>query len=262
MCDKIIFTTAFKDIKRSEFTHYQRSNETYINYFMNLASEIKYKLVCYVEDDIHRLLLSKYNFNDNIIFVDFNDVDTIYKKYNNDNIKVVNSPEYKHLIPSYRKTNPEHVYGEYNSITCSKSDFVAHTKKIYTNYEYYAWIDFGCCRGTNCTIPKNINMNELKNKIYFNYFDFPNLDNKIHEYRMLKSFTIFFDGSQFIVHNSLVEIFKKLCEEKIKYWISINTSDDDQNLFLQIYYDHPELFELKFKGDGWFKLFYKLRLPS
>lgn len=36
-----------------------------------------------------------------------------------------------------------------------------------------------------------------------------------------------------------------------------NLCDDDQNVVLQIYYDNPDLFDLKYSNNIWFSLFKK-----
>ena len=243
--DKIIFVTAYKNIGRHNWKFFQRNFEDYCFYFMNLANNIKYNLVCYIEDDVKGYLKSKFKFNDNILFENLNKVDSFLKKYNNLTKDIINSEDYQNKIPNDRKTNPEHLHSEYNTMNFSKLNFLKFTKEKYDCYDFYAWIDFGCIRMWSMdSIPKNINLQLLKEKITFHCFSIPDIKNKIHEYDMLKSHEIFFDGSQFIIHKSFIDLFENLCEKKIIDWIKINTTDDDQNLFLQIYYDNPSLFEL------------------
>ena len=75
-CDKdIIFTTAYKDIHRGQWEGFVRSNQTYLNYFYNLATHIHYTLVVYVEDPIKEMM-KEHVFRDNILFVDMNNVST------------------------------------------------------------------------------------------------------------------------------------------------------------------------------------------
>ena len=71
---EIIFTTAFKDIQRSKWNDFQRTNANYYNDFYKLAENIHYKLIVYIETDEPKI-------NDNIIFVKINEVDTFYDKY-------------------------------------------------------------------------------------------------------------------------------------------------------------------------------------
>jgi hypothetical protein len=79
----IIFTTAYKDISRNNWLHYYRTNQSYYTNFCKLANNIEYKLVVYLNDSIKTELFLYNNnfFNDNIIFIDINEVDTFYNKY-------------------------------------------------------------------------------------------------------------------------------------------------------------------------------------
>lgn len=254
--NNILFVTAFKDINRSKYSHYTRTNDTYFYYFFNLVNNIKYKLVVYVENYIRDILLSKYEFKDNIIFMDLNKVDTFYKRYNEINKIIIASKFYQNKIPKSRKTNPEHCHAEYNSITNSKSNFLRDAKKNNSNYEFYAWVDFGCIRNSS-SMPPSIDFTLLPKQITFHCFQKPL--NKRHEYDILTTWDIYFDGSQIIIHTSLIEIFDSLCNEKLKKWCEIIVTDDDQSLVLQIYYDHPELFNLII-NDRWYSLLSSLKI--
>ena len=77
-----------------------------------------------------------------MIFKDMNDVDTFYDKYIDIDTEIINSDEYKSKIPSHRKNNPEHCQTGYNLINNSKICFIKHTKKYFSNYKFYSWIDF------------------------------------------------------------------------------------------------------------------------
>jgi hypothetical protein len=165
----------------------------------------------------------------------------------------MNSNEYKSKIPLSRQNNPEHLYSAYNLINHSKVNFINNTKRLFPNYEYYSWIDFGYVReASNC--PKNINIENLSKKIIYHCLEVPNLNNKISENEMLKSDNIFITGSSFIIHNELVERFQDIYENKLLEWHKKMVTDDDQNLVLQLYYDNPEIFELKL-NNKWFSLY-------
>ena len=76
----ILFVSAFKDIGRSRWPIYTRSNEEYIRYFMDLAMNIKYKLIVFIEPHIREILVSK-QLPSNIILLDCNLVRTFYDKF-------------------------------------------------------------------------------------------------------------------------------------------------------------------------------------
>jgi len=243
---EIIFTTAFKDIHRSQWNYFQRTNANYYDDFYKLAKNINYKLIVYVETDETSL-------NENIIFVKINEVDTFYDKYLEREKEIIESENYKNKIPNHRKVNPEHVYAEYNLINNSKINFVKHTKKLFPNYQYYAWIDFGTFNRNVENIPKNINFELLVPKITYNCFNCLSTT-RPDPNDMLASDVIYFQGSTFIVHNEYVNLFHDLWEKKLLEFQEKNITDDDQNVVLQIYFDNPTLFN-KVYTNHWYTLY-------
>lgn len=258
MTDKdIIFVTAYKDINRKEWEYYNASNDYYINYFYNLANNIKYKLIVYLEDDIRSIITNNAQFNDNIIFKNLNEVDTFYNKYIENDRKIINSDIYRKKIPEWRSNSPEHLYSEYNLINHSKINFVRHTKELYSEYKFYAWIDFGRMNGDIDNIPKNLNISLIpENKITYHFVNNPPTSRE-NEDEMLTTHQVFILGSSFIVPTDLVMPFEKLFEDKLIEWQEKYITDDDQNLVLQIYFDNPELFN-QLKHDKWYGMYSKL----
>jgi len=58
--NNIIFTTAYKDISRKNWTSYKRTNNDYLDGFYNLANNIQYPLIVYLEDNFkNEILLNK-----------------------------------------------------------------------------------------------------------------------------------------------------------------------------------------------------------
>jgi hypothetical protein len=257
--NSIVFVTAFKDIGRNKWNTIPRTNEEYIKTFLNLANNIEYKLVVFVENDIYNTLKT-YNFNSNIIFVLSSKYKTYYETYLLNEKKMINSTEYKNKIPLDRKRAPEHWCAEYNLVNHSKINYISHTKKKYPNYEYYAWIDFGCIRKTIDDVPKNIDFSKLKKKICYLSINTPP-NNKINSNDMLKSHTVYLAGSQFITHNTLVEKHESLYTKQLERWKNEIICDDDQNAILQIYFDNKELFHIYSGNNEWFSLF-RLHLNS
>lgn len=251
---EIIFVTAFKDINRDKWEHYSLSARRYIDYFYTLSDNISYKLIVYLEDNIKHIVIKNKQFRENIIFEDFNKVNTFFNNFIEDDIKIISSKEYKDKIPYNRKHLPEHLYSEYNLINHSKINFISHTKKLYPNYLFYAWIDFGRMNESLNNIPRDIDINLIpKNKISYHCVNEPPL-NKITSNDMLKSNFVFFLGSSFIVPNNLVDLFELLWRKKIIEWQKNNITDDDQNLVLQIYFDNIDLFN-KIKYDKWYGMY-------
>ncbi len=254
----IIFTTALKDIGRNCWDHYQRSNDTYIERFLKLAQNISYPLIAYLEKPLLEKV-SSYTFPENVIFIDMECVDTFYDKYYEREKQIIESPEYKKKVPQNRWNNPEHKYAEYTLITHSKCNFVAKTKKLYPDFTFYAWIDFGCIYHID-NVPQDLFLPEdlLKNKITFPLLKKPEPQHRLTEEKMLGIDDIYIDGSQYIIHKNLVFLYEDLYRKKIEMWQSLKTCDDDQTLVYQLYMDDPELFFLV-EEKHWFTLFYHFR---
>jgi hypothetical protein len=253
--ETILFVTAFKDIRRDLWGIVPRSKHDYIRDFIPLAETLKYNLLVYVEDDVYNTL-EAYNFPSNIHLIKSKEVqNTFFDRFLESEKEIMYSDQYKSKIPSDRKGAPEHIYPEYTLINHTKINYVADAKKRYPNYEYYSWLDFGAARINIHDVPKNIKVDLLKTKISYLVLNQPPVT-RVKEDDMLKSHSIYFPGGQFIVHTSLVETFETLVEEKLISWREREkwVCDDDQNLILQIYFDHPELFQLYHRNE-WLSLF-------
>ena len=249
--ENIIFVTAYKDIGRNKWKNYKRTNDEYINYFLNLTNNIQYKLVVFIEESMNKKF-KYYKFNPNIIFHDIDDVKTFFNKYIDKERDIINSIIYKSKIPNVRKNNPEHWCPEYNLINHSKINFVTHTKNLYPNYKFYSWIDFGCIRNL-LDIPKNIEISKLKdNKITYHAINIP--DKYINPNDMLSSFDIYLTGSMFVIDKNIIDDYELIYEKMLLEWYDRYICDDDQSLILQLYFKYTNLFNV-IQDNNWYSLF-------
>jgi len=255
--NKIIFTTAYKDINRIKWDNFKRSNDHYLRGFKNLCSNIPYTLIVYVEEDIKKLITETIQIASNIIFMDITKVDTFYNKYLDIDKEIIQSEAYLKKIPLNRKDCPEHKYSEYNLINHSKINFVNYTKKKFPKYKYYAWIDFGTMNENIDNIPKNIDFTLIPPKITFKCIVNPP-QKRPSENEMLASNCIYFLGSSFIIFTDLVEHYEKIYESKLIEWQKKGITDDDQSLILQLYYDNPKLFHI-INHSKWFGFYSALK---
>ena len=166
------------------------------------------------------------------------------------------SEAYQSMVPERRKIHPEHLYSEYNFINHSKINFVSHAKHLYPHYQFYSWVDFGFS-GVLKNFPCPIDTTQLPKKVIYQTMNTPI---SISEEEMLASEDVYFAGSAFIVHHSLVESFEKKYEQKIKEWQKRGITDDDQNLVLQIYLDDPSIFYTVYHKN--WRMLYSLLTPS
>ena len=218
MENEIIFTSAFKEINRESWKSYQVSTGRYIDYFIDLGKNIKYKLIVYLEKEVKDRIFSKTSFNENIIFRELSEVNTFLNEFLEKDTEIINSTIYKSKIPDYRNYLPEHLYSNYNLINHSKINFVNKTKELYPDYQYYAWIDFGRMNESIDNIPKNLNVSLIpNNKITYHFVNDPP-KHRVSEDEMLKNNSVYLLGSSFIVPNHMVEMFEQLWKKKLTQW--------------------------------------------
>lgn len=250
---EIIFVTAFIDIGRDKWTHSKRTIDDYFYWFHNLAKTIDYKLIVYVNTEIKTKLFSKYQFKKNIEFIDIDKVDTFLNKYLETEQQILDSEEFKRKIPENRLgIRAETWNGKYNLLNHSKIDFIKYSKKLYPNYKFYSWIDFGYVRDLPENTPNNLNLEKIPNKIIYETFKLPTC--RIDEHEIYKIDETIMKGSGFIVPNNLVEIFHTNYENKLNNWYSRHLCDDDESMVLQLYFDNPELFHIII-DKNWFSVF-------
>jgi hypothetical protein len=248
----ILFISAFVDIGREKWKHLKRTNEEYFQWFYNLASNIEYKLLVYIDDDIREQLFSKYKFKDNIEFYKRKDVNTFMKRYLEKEQNILDSDEFKKKIPKYRLgKNPETWCAKYNLSNHSKVNYVLDAKRKYPNYKFYSWIDFGYVRDNIENVPRNLQIEKIPEKIIYEAFYLPS---KIDEIEVLQINDTIMKGSGFIVPNNVVESFHNKYEKKIIHWYNHNISDDDESLILQLYYDEPYSFHIII-DKSWFSIY-------
>ena len=248
----ILFISAFKDINRKSWLDISRTNEVYVEQFMNLANNISYRMIVFVEPFMKEIL-SKKNLRSTIELVYSSLVTTFYDRFIENERRMITSDVYTKKVPADRKGAPEHWCADYTMVNHSKINYVAHCKRLYPDYEFYSWLDFGCIRNTTEDVPKNINFAKLHEKISYLSLKQPPIT-PISANDMIQSHNIYLAGSQFVVHTDLVERFEKLYETKLLQWQEETLCDDDQNLILQLYFDNRDLFEL-FPSTKWFTLF-------
>lgn len=258
--ESILFITAYKDIKRSLWSHYTMTNEDYVKHFLNILNHMIYDTIVFVEQHVYDLIMkiSNNTVKPNIIFLNMDKFiqNTFFTKFMEKDREVMGSDIYKNKLAYHRRVNPEHLYSEYNLINHSKISFIKQTKEQY-DYEFYAWIDFGYVRNSDLNIPRNISVNLFEKKIMYNCFRYPDINKQIDPNVLLQLDDIIVMGGSFILPKSLVDTYEELYEENLLKLYDQYISDDDQNVVVQIYYKTPDLFHLLIT-DKWFDLYHTI----
>ena len=239
----IIFVSALKDIGRGEWkTAFPRSTDAYIADFYSAYENLDktFKLVVFVEEPV-RHKLEKLNLPTNIELRDYTEVEnTFFDKYIESHKAIIHSDEYQNKIPWHRKHLPEHIYAEYNLANHNKVNFVSKVKKLYPDFQFYSWIDFGMTDPKTSPTPE-IEYTSLSHKIHYSQ----GLDIVYHDPDTLLCLNeIYIRGGQFIVHRSLVDEFESVYDNMLEYLTSKNITDDDQAIVFQLYHKYPHMFQL------------------
>ena len=256
--DSIIFVSAFRDIGRGKFGgRFRRTNDAYFSYFIRLANGIdkRHILVCFIEEEHSNAMKKINNFTSNILFLPLQGMYTIYDQFLDIETKVMNSTEYKSKIPGFRQANVEHVYPAYNLVNHAKISYVSQVRyKLFTNYSYYCWIDFGFMQPEVPAdwVPKEIDYTKLyPNKVVVHYLKPP--PPTVTDIQMLTSNAVYVCGTTLIYHRDAISKFENLYIDKLKDMYNQSMCDDDQHVLTLLYVTHPDIFH-GYRND-WFRIF-------
>lgn len=251
--NNICYVTLFYDIGRGNwnnifkrsFEDYYIAFEPYITLF-NKDTCNGDKLIVFIDKKYYDILKERiHGSNILLISIDNNFMSnlycwkTIYKERD-----IMSNKKFKIFLES-RITCPEHSFPEYTLINHSKIDLICWLINNTSEFNYYAWVDFGFFKSKDLIPSKLIDINKLQldkiNYTLINPID-ENDKNILYtlKYAPEKVGGFFFFGRK-----------DKLLEYQILYhevfnWFQndLKIADDDQHLVLQCYFKKSELFSL------------------
>lgn len=246
--EKIMFVSAFKDIGRDSWNAFKQSTDEYLRRFDLLSSNLSYPMVIYVEDSMRHLVKMR----PGLIIMSLEGVNTFLKEYESIETAIITSSEYQSLIPLRRKSNPEHLYASYNLINHSKVNFVQNTSRLFSEFDHYIWINFGCIYNV-ANVPLRIDTKKLPRRVMYHGLD-PLPKREVDPLEMLRTDNVYIMGSMFAVHRDWIDRYVRVYRQELERWHSLNVSDDEQNMVYQLVTKYPDMFEVV-KGREWFTLF-------
>lgn len=253
---KILFVTAFKELGRERWAHYARRTDEYFDYFANLVQTLPHPLTVFIEDGLRaraQAVIDAAAAADRVTVRDHGAVDSFLTKYLERERAVMAAPEFRQLV-AHRRDCPETHNPEYTLVNHSKINFVRAAQTAQPDFDFYAWVDFGMCRGASSAVPR-LDVGGLPDKITYNTIAVP--ETRLDELRLLDSGAVFLTGDSFIVPAARVAPFEAAWEAKLLSWQARGLADDDQALVLQLFYDDPGQFALTV-GGRWFMLYQML----
>lgn len=244
---RILFTTAFVDIGRKDWSKDSRKNEIYFENFYRMLDEgFEYPLIVYTHTWAIEHMRSTRTFPSNISFVDVDRVDTFLKEpYMSRETAIMKSASYIEKVAEWRRPSPEHTNPKYTLITHSKMSFLRHTRIYNPKCLYYGWIDFGKHAHVpgNC-VPRAINFSLLGEYIHCGAVKLVESDRYVTEEDFLETNQMTIYAFSFIIHNLVFDELYGLYEAKFAAWQRRGIADDEQNLLYQLYQDRKDLFKI------------------
>lgn len=250
--------TAFYDIKRENWSNYNRKLESYLQHFSNVLS-LQVNMVIFIEKKFENFVKSLRDsffksekpVKTTIIVLELNE---LYMYQYLDIIKnIQTSPDYSIGHPN--PIAPELTNSLYDIIMSSKMNLVYRASIIDTESDYYIWMDAGFTHG-NIKM-SNINWNPttlfVENKICMialQSLEVANDDPK----KFFLQYTDVVIGSVFSVHKNVIDTVHTLYNNLFVELFSLNIVDDDQYYSTILAKRHPEL--VKIVIGNWYDAIY------
>lgn len=239
------FVTSFYDIGRSNWNHFNRSTDTYLNYFRILC-QMKIPLIIFIDKKYYQIVEEICNdarpdgIFTNIIPIDDDFLTKNIESWNyrETEEKIMNSELYKRII-KHRSHCPETNNANYTCINHAKIDFIKYA--IDNNIAdfsptYYGWVDFGYIRDTN-NLPNDrcFTLNNLYRNDNVYYLQL----NEVGEFGSDPYYNLIYapeivSGGFFIGSRSSLLTYSDMYKNALKSMHSINIADDDQAVILYV----------------------------
>lgn len=267
----ITLVTMFYNIGRENWDLYPRKVKEYIDAFETFL-KYNYKMVIFIDDRYYDQLnekLQNSQYKDNKTLIPINEqwlFDNLWSWSRLDKEReIMESKKYKSLVQHrINRSYPENTNPLYTILTHSKIDVVNYViENNLTEDEYLAWVDFGYFydKMTSEFLPKDtLDINKL-NKDKFNICLINYISSADREILYtLQTAPEKIGAYFFFASKSVHKEFQQLAHEwLITFQDHYNIADDEQAIWLQCYFDRPELFELHtfFKWHQALKVFSK-----
>ncbi|MBS5013341.1 MULTISPECIES: protein YibB [Haemophilus] len=261
----ITIVTAFFDIGRGnlqskeELPDYMtRTNDTYFEYFSNLATLDNPMVIFSDNEHIERIKKIRGNKPTKIIPFNINKFDKILLRIK----EIQNSKEFKSKVRPDLLKNIEYWNHKYVLVTNLKSYLVNKAiKDKLVHTELVSWVDFGYVRDLDT-------LNNIKKwKYHFSddkihFFTIKNnhvlLNKSSDVYHAIFNNIVFVIGGAIVSHKKNWNLFFKANLSSQKLLLKNNIVDDDQGVFLMTIIKEKDKFKFNYLGkDKWFHLFKK-----
>lgn len=254
MNTEITLVSLFFDIGRETWGLYPRKTQDYIESF-KIFLKYDYKMVVFVDDRYYDQL-KEFN-DDKKLLIPINKEWLFenlwaFSKYERE-CEIMNSDYYTKLVKHRIDLNyPENTNPLYTILTHSKIDVVNYViENNLSQTEYFAWVDFGYFydKTSKDFLPTgslDITKFDLE-KINLCLIN-PITDRDSDILYTLKYAPEIIGAYFFFGNRSVLKQFQLLCHDALVQFQKIGIADDEQGLWLQIYFQFEHLFKLHVFG--------------
>lgn len=139
---RILWLTAFRDIKRGTWPMETRTTDEYFTYFDHLVRGMKGRdFICFIDEpDAERVRKL------GVRTLPYDIDDTYIPKYYARHKELIETKAFHHLLPEHLRNQPEYTIPDYALTLYSKQCFVRRASDLFPGYTHYAWVDFGYAR--------------------------------------------------------------------------------------------------------------------
>lgn len=253
---RLCYVTAFLDIRRDRWSHFQRTVDHYfqefqpmLNMFLDHPDASNYDWVIFMDREHVRHLPRV--LPPNIIV---QEIDEAYLEEHSplwqrlDREAAIMASEAYQAIVRHRLHHPEHTVPKYTIITHCKVDFVHLAAEIVPEATHFAWVDFGYSKDPG-TVPRQfLDLGKMEaDKVTFalvNPIDPMDQDVVYTLQHAPEKVT----GSFFCGTKAALVAYRELYHRVHELFQHNNIADDDQHVELQCIFQRPDLFSLHHLG--------------
>jgi hypothetical protein len=267
----VLWVTAFKDLNRANWPYSQRTFDYYLARFQRLIEPLGEHLVCFVDEPQASIIRERTGFQ-NIYPLD--EKTTFMHKYTKVFQEILDSEEYKKHLPDWLW--PGFHFADYNTLNCSKVNFVKRASDMFPDYVHYGWIDFGFSIGENDIPPKDEfifhpdkimissmrrfhideNGEQFLGQGYNTTLDGAQKVNWTNPKVMIKNFYPGLHGNMWVCPKKEIAWFERMLEDSIQMHINHGIVNHDEPMWLPIIYNFYKKFDIFYKERDFCKFWF------
>lgn len=252
MTDLPLIVSAFYDIGRGQWQHYQRSSDRYFDCFERLCL-LKNDIVVFSQPQFRERFeaIQRRKPNLSVVYDDiFGRHATLLERIR----RVQQDPAYRAGIGPI--DSPEYNSAEYVLVNALKSDFCCQAL-AQSRHEQVAWIDFGYLRKPR-QLPRSRRWaSPWPRGIHF--FGMRSLAEPIDLLKTIQTNTVYIQGCHLVAHRDDWPLLRDGVHAALQELLAKDWVDDDQTLLLMVALKYPERVTVHPNVEeprfGWFNLF-------